>query len=301
MATLQEISDGLVATVEAAGAGVVEVRARRGRSATGIVWDKDHVLTSSHSIENDEEITVAQGDKEAKATVVGRDGASDLALLKVEGLGATPAERASGADLKPGQLVLAIGRPGELQATFGAVVSTRSRQRGWQGSGAEGLVRTDAALFQGFSGGPLVDASGKVVAINSWYYGRGDTKALPIEAAARIAASLATHGRVKQPYLGIGTQPVYLADEVREAAGQSSGLMVISVEAGSPAAVAGVLQGDTLVGIGGTSVEGMRDLYRALKGLDVGSKQTLQVVRAGEVKNLEVTVGERDQEGASAE
>lgn len=301
MGSLQEISDGLVAAVEAAGAGTVEVRARRGKSATGIVWDQDHVLTSSHSIENDEEITVAHGDKEAKATVVGRDPGSDLALLKVEGLGATPAERGSGVDLKPGQLVLAIGRPGELQATFGAVVSTRSRQRGWQGSGVEGLVRTDAQLFQGFSGGPLVDASGKVVAINSWYYGRGETKALPIEAAARIAGSLATHGRVQQPYLGIGTQPVYLADDVREAAGQSSGLMVISVEVGSPAAAAGVLQGDTLVGIGGTSVEGMRDLYQALKSLEVGSKQTLQVVRAGEVKNLEVTVGERAEETAKAE
>jgi serine protease Do len=77
--------------------------------------------------------------------------------------------------------------------------------------------------------------------------------------------------------------------------------MVISVEAGSPAAAAGLLQGDTLVGIGGTSVEGMRDLYRALRGLEVGSKQTLQVVRAGEVKKLEVTVGERDGEAAEGE
>src|ERR1700716_1136415 len=103
MGSLQEISDGLVAAVEAAGPGPVEVRARRGKSATGIVWDKDHVLTSSHSIENDEEITVAHGDKEAKATVVGRDPGSAVALLRGEGRGASPAERGSGADLKPGQ------------------------------------------------------------------------------------------------------------------------------------------------------------------------------------------------------
>jgi serine protease Do len=296
MATLQEISDGLAATVEAAGAGVVEVRARRGRSATGIVWDKEHVLTSSHSIEDADEITVVFGDKEAKGAVVGRDPGTDLALLKVDGLGATPAGRGSAADLKPGQLVLAIGRPGELQATFGAVVSTQSRRRGWRGSGIDRLVRTDTHLYQGFSGGPLVDASGKVVAINSWYYGRGETKSLPVETAASIAESLAKHGRIKQPYLGIGTQPVYLAEEVRETAGQASGLMVISVEAGSPAAQAGLLQGDTLVGIGGESVAGMTDLYRALRSLEVGSKQTLQVIRAGEVKSLEVTVGERTEE-----
>jgi S1-C subfamily serine protease len=296
MATLQELSDGLAAAVEAAGAGVVEVRARRGRSATGIVWDKEHVLTSSHSIENDDEITVAFGDKEAKGSVVGRDPGSDIALLKVDGPGATPPPRAPTADLRPGQLVLAIGRPGELQATFGAVVSTHSRRRGWRGGGIDNLVRTDAHLYQGFSGGPLVDATGRVVAINSWYYGRGETKSLPVEAAASIAESLATHGRVKQPYLGIGTQPVYLAEEVREAAGQASGLMVISVEAGSPAAAAGLLQGDTLIGIGGESVAGMSDLYRALKSLQVGSKQTLKVVRAGAVQSLDVTVGERTEE-----
>src|SRR6202171_4636544 len=247
MTTLQELSDGLAAAVEAAGAGVVEVRARRGRSATGIVWDKEHVLTSSHSIENDDEITVVYGDKEAKGTVVGRDPGSDLALLKVDGLGATPASRGSGAGLRPGQLVLALGRPGELQATLGVVVSTRSRRRGWRGGGIDSLVRTDAHLYQGFSGGPLVDATGNVVAINSWYYGRGETKSLPVEAAASVAESLATHGRIKQPYLGIGTQPVYLAEEVREVAGQASGLMVISIEAGSPAAEAGVASRRTLV------------------------------------------------------
>src|ERR1700694_3867504 len=152
MASLQEFSDALAGAVEAAGAGTVEVRARRGKSATGIVWDKDRVLTSSHSIENDEEITVVHGDKEGKGTVVGRDPASDLALLKVDGLGATPLPRGSAADLRPGQLVLAIGRPGELQATFGTVVSTKSRQRGWPGGGIERLVRSDANLYQGFSG-----------------------------------------------------------------------------------------------------------------------------------------------------
>jgi S1-C subfamily serine protease len=178
------------------------------------------------------------------------------------------------------------------------VVSTRSRQRGWRGGGGiDGLVRSDAHLYQGFSGGPLIDASGTVVAVNSWYYGGGETKSLPIEAAARVAESLLTHGRVKQPYLGIGTQPIYLSDDVREKTGHASGLMVISIEAGSPAATAGVAQGDTVVGIGDAAVAGMRDLFRVLQGLEVGSKQKLTVVRSGELVNLEVTVGERAEEG----
>jgi len=296
MATLKEISDGLAATVEAAASSVVEVRARRGKSATGIAWDKEHILTSIHAIENKDDVTVTYGDKSVSATVVGHDTGTDLALLKAEGHGATPAPRGSGADLRPGELVVAVGRPGELQATFGAVVSTRSRQRGWRGDGLDGLVGTDARLYQGFSGGPLLDASGKVVGINSWYYGRGETKSLPVEMATRIVDSLLKHGRVPQPYLGIGTQPIYLSDDVREKTGHASGLMVISIEAGSPAATAGVVQGDTLVGIGDAAVAGMRDLFRALRGLEVGSKQKLKVVRSGELQDLEVTVGEREED-----
>lgn len=299
MTTLKDISDSLATAVADAAGSVVEVRARRGKSATGIAWDKDHVLTSSHAIESEDEITVIHGETTVPATVVGRDAGSDLALLKAAGHGATPATRGSGTDLRPGELVLAVGRPGELQATFGAVVSTKSRQRGWRGGGIDGLVRSDAHLYQGFSGGPLVDASGNVVAVNSWYYGGGETKSLPIETAARVAESLLAHGRVKQPYLGIGTQPIYLSDDAREKTGHASGLMVISVEAGSPAASAGVVQGDTLVGIGGAAVTGMRDLYRALQGLEVGSKQKLQVVRSGELTELEVTVGERAEEQES--
>src|SRR5258708_2262456 len=210
MTPLKDISDSLAAAVEAAAGSVVEVRARRGKSATGIAWDKDHVLTSSHAIESEDEIIVVHDETSVPATVVGRDAGSDLALIKAAGHGAT---RGSGTSLRPGELVLAVGRPGELQATFGAVVSTKSRQRGWRGRGVDGLVRSDAHLYQGFSGGPLVDSLGNVVAVNSWYYGGGETKSLPIEAAARVAESLLTHGRGKQPYLGIGTPPMYPSDE----------------------------------------------------------------------------------------
>src|SRR5258708_26785948 len=200
MTALKDIWDILAAGVEAAAGSVVEVRARRGKSATGIAWDKDHVLTSSHAIESEDEITVVHGETSWPGTVVGGDAGSDLALIKAAGHGATPATRGSGTALRPGELVLAVGRPGELQATFGAVVSTRSRQRGWRGRGVDGLVRSDAHLYQGFSGGPLVDSSGNVVAVNSWYYGGGGTKSLPIEAAARVAARLLRHLRGEQTY-----------------------------------------------------------------------------------------------------
>src|SRR5258708_38956734 len=120
MATLRDISDSLAAAVQAAAGSVVEVRARRGKSATGIAWDKDHVLTSSHAIESEDEITVVHGETSVPATVVGRDAGSDLALIQASGPGATPATRGAGTSRRPGELVLAVGRARQREAAVGA-------------------------------------------------------------------------------------------------------------------------------------------------------------------------------------
>jgi S1-C subfamily serine protease len=288
--SLKEFSDQLAAVVERAGASVVTVSARPGKAASGTVWDDGVVVTSSHAIVDEDNITVHDDGGAHPATLLGRDSVSDLAVLKVDGLKARAGKR--GEAVRPGNIVLALGRPAELRASVGNVVSTESRQRSWRG-GLDGLVLSDAHLYEGFSGGPLVDADGGLVAVNSWYYGRGSTRSLTVESTDRLVKSLQTHGRVKKPYLGIGTQPVLLSPEAAAKAGQDRGLMVISVETESPAGKAGVMQGDTLVGIGGVAVAGMRDLFRALQGLEVDAKSSLRFVRAGAVTDVEVTVGER--------
>jgi S1-C subfamily serine protease len=290
--SLKEFSDQLAAVVESAGASVVTVSARPGKAASGTVWDDGVVVTSSHAIVDEDNITVRDDGGDHPATLLGRDNASDLAVLKVDGLKAGPGKR--GGAVHPGNVVLAVGRPSELRASVGNVVSIESRQRSWRG-GLDGLVLSDAHLYEGFSGGPLVDADGSVVAVNSWYYGRGSTRSLTVESTDRLVKSLQTHGRVKKPYLGIGTQPVLLSPEAAGKAGQDRGLMVISVETDSPAGKAGVMQGDTLVGIGGVAVAGMRDLFRVLQSLEVDAKTSLKVVRAGAVTDVEVTVGERQE------
>lgn len=293
MATsLKDYSDQLAAVVEAASASVVTVSARPGRAATGTVWEDGVVVTSSHAVVDEQNITVRDSAGDHAATLAGRDHGADIAVLRVDGLKAAPSRR--GGEVRPGHVVLALGRPSELRASVGHVVSLESRQRGWRG-GLDGLVLSDAHLYEGFSGGPLVDAEGQVVGINSWYYGRGSTRSLTVDGADRLVKSLLTHGRVKKPYLGIGTQPVHLTPEAAAKAGQEYGLMVIAVEADSPAGRGGILQGDTLVGIGAQVVSGMRDLFGALKRLEVDSEQTIKVVRAGEVKELKVTVGEREE------
>jgi S1-C subfamily serine protease len=292
MSTLKDLSDDIAALVEKASKSVVRVDARRGRAGTGIVWDNGLVLTANHVVEQEDEIQVVVDDKSTKATLVGRDPATDLALLKVEGLSAPAMARAKVEDLKPGQIVLAIGRPGSLKATFGTISAVSSSWRGWRGSEIEHLIQTNAPLYPGFSGGPLVDVDGRAVGMNSWVFGRGDGRAVAMDVAERVVASLKADGRIRRPYLGIGTQEVALPEPVKAKAKQDSGLLIVAVEPQSPADKAGLMQGDTLVALDGTTTSSLEDLYAGLRKAKVGATQTLRVVRAGELKELQVTVGE---------
>jgi S1-C subfamily serine protease len=292
MGSLKELSNELAELVEKASKSVVRVDARRGRAGTGIVWDSGLILTANHVVEQEEDIEVVVDEKSAKATLVGRDPGTDLALLKVDGLTAPTMPRAKAADLKPGQIVIAIGRPGSLKATFGTISSVSSPWRGWRGSEIEHLIQTNAPLYPGFSGGPLVDAEGRAVGLNSWVFGRGDGRAIAMDVAERVVESLRQHGRIKRPYLGIGTQEVPLPDPVKARANQESGLLIVAVEPKSPADQAGLMQGDTVLALDGTVTRSLEDLYSGLRKTKVGAMQTMRVVRAGELKDISVTVGE---------
>ena len=292
MGSLKDLSKEIEALVERASQSVVRVDARRGRAGTGIVWDSGLVLTANHVVEQEEDIEIVVDGKSAKASLVGRDPATDLALLKVDGLSAPAMPRAKVSDLKPGQIVLAIGRPGSLKATFGTISAVSSSWRGWRGSEIEHLIQTNAPLYPGFSGGPLVDADGRAVGMNSWVFGRGDGRAIAMDVAERVVESLRADGRIKRPYLGIGTQQVPLPDAVKARVNQDSGLLIVAVEPQSPADKAGLMQGDTLVALDGTVTSNLEELYAGLRKIKVGATQTIKVVRAGEVKEFAVTVGE---------
>ena len=295
MATLKDLSNDIAALVEKASKSVVRVDARRGRAGTGIVWDTGLVLTANHVVEQEEDIQVVADDKSTKATLVGRDPGTDLALLKVEGLSAPAMPRGKVDELRPGQIVLAIGRPGSLKATFGTISAVSSSWRGWRGSEIEHLIKTNAPLYPGFSGGPLVDVDGRAIGMNSWVFGRGDGRAIAMDVAERVITSLKADGRIRRPYLGIGTQEVALPEPVKAKAKQDSGLLIVAVEPQSPADKAGLMQGDTLVALNGTTTSSLEELYAGLRKAKVGATQTVRVVRAGELKDLQVTVGEAGQ------
>jgi S1-C subfamily serine protease len=293
MGTLSDLSRDIGELVGRLGPSVVRVEARRGRPATGVVWTDDLVLTADHVLEHEDTLQVTGSQATVKASIAGRDPGTDLALLRVEGLKGVPAPRGRSVDVRPGQLVIAIGQPGELQVTVGIVSSLSGSFRSWRGGQVEGLIQTTADLLPGFSGGPLVDADGRVIGINSWNLGRGVSRALPVEAAERVAESLRAHGRIRRAYLGLGAQPIRLTEALASQLGQENGLLVATVEPGGPAQKAGVLQGDTIVTIDGEPVRQLDELYAKLGALEVGSEHRLGVLRAGERKDVPVTVGER--------
>ena len=293
MATLSDLSRDIADLVGRLGPSVVRVDARGGRPASGIIWADNLVLTADHVLEREDTVQVTGATATVKATIVGRDPGTDLALLRAEGLNGVPAPRGRSTDIRVGQVVLAIGQPGELQVTVGIVSGLSGAFRSWRGGQAERLIQTTAELLPGFSGGPLVDAEGRVIGINSWNFGRGVSHAVPLETADRVAESLRTHGRIRRAYLGLGAQPVRLSERLAKQLGQESGLLVVTVEAGGPAQTAGLLQGDTIVTVDGDPMRHLDELFGKLGALEVGSAHRLGVVRAGERKDVAVTVGER--------
>jgi S1-C subfamily serine protease len=290
---LATLSNGLAQAVERAAAGTVRVNARRRYAASGIIWSAGVVLTTDHVIEREEEITVGLPDgREVPATLAGRDPGTDLAVLRAEA-GAGSIER--GPMPGVGSLVLAVARPDSAgpQATLGVVSAIAGPARTWRGGQLDQFIRSDAVLYPGFSGGPLVDANGRAIGINSSYLARGSGIAVPVDVAARVVEALLSHGRVRRGYLGVSTQPVALPSAAAQQSGQTNGLLVVRVEPGSAAEQGGLMIGDILVGLGGETISDVEDLQRLLGGSSVGQATPVRVLRGGEPRDLSVTIGER--------
>jgi S1-C subfamily serine protease len=293
MNELQKFSDGLAAAVEKAAQSTVTVDARGRIPATGVVWSADgEILTADHVVQRDEGINVTLPDGTTHtAKVLGRDPGSDLALLKIEGAKGLAVPEWVEA-VKVGNLIFAVGRPDDAQATLGSVVAVGGPVRG-RFRYLEAYIQTDVTMYPGFSGGPLVDASGRVAGVNSSALARGASMAVPVAVARTIADALRRDGHIQRGFLGVSTQPVRLAEAMAAQLKQQSGLMIISAEKDSPAEKAGLMQGDVLVSLGGQMVTDIEALQAALGPGTVGKPVTVKVVRGGELKDISVRVGER--------
>jgi S1-C subfamily serine protease len=297
---LSELSDGLAQSVETAGTSVVRVEARRRIPASGIIWSADGlIVTANHVVKRDRKIKVGLPDGQVvKAKVSGRDPSSDLAVLKIEADGLAAVETAAVGtateDLQVGHLVLALGRPGRtVQATLGIVSAYGDSWRTPMGGQIDHYLQTDVVMYPGFSGGPLVGANGQVIGLNTSAMMRGVSLTIPAATIDRVVSALVKHGRVRRGYLGVSTQAVRLPSAARNALSQKTGLLIVSVEPDTPADDGGLVLGDTIVGIEGSAVKHHDDLLAHLSGDLVGSKVPVKIVRGGEVRTINVTIGER--------
>lgn len=294
---LTELSDAMVEAVAKAGASTVMVNARRRLPASGIAYKPELILTADHVVERDDDINVGLPDgSDVSAGVVGRDAGSDLAILRLESASAMVADPApEGA--RVGQFVLALGRPNMegIQASLGVVSAIGGPVRTGRGGLLERYMRTDAIPYPGFSGGPLVDVRGQLVGLNTSGLARGASLVIPVSLAWQIAGVLAENGHVRRGFLGVRSQPVAISPAQQSALGreQASGLLLVVVEDGSPAAAGGLLVGDIIVGLAGQPVSDPDELLAGLVGDIVGKPTPVQVLRGGEPKTITVTIGER--------
>jgi S1-C subfamily serine protease len=298
--TLEALSNDLAGAVERAGAAVVAIHARKRIPASGIVWRPGLVVAADHTVHKPEDVRVTLADgTEVRAAVAGRDPSTDLCILKLaDGAGPAPAA-VSREPLRVGQFALAVGRPGaRVTASFGVVSALGGEWRTARGGKIDQFVRLDLAVYDGFSGGPLVNASGEVAGLCTSGLARGAAVAIPTATIDRVVDRLlAGGGATGRGYLGIGTQPVPLPDSVRDAVGPIGGraprvgLMVVAVQPGTPAERAGVLLGDLLVGLDDETTEDPRDILAALGAESIGKTLRATVVRAGQPTTLSITVG----------
>jgi S1-C subfamily serine protease len=296
MSDLLSLSQSISSLVERLAPSVVRVEARRRRGATGIVWSAEgHILTTSHSVENEGQVqvTLPEG-RTAPAELVGRDPSTDLALLKTEVSGLTPLSPAPLEGVKVGHLVLALGHPGRTtRATLGIVSALGDEWRTHAGGRIHRYLETDADLPPGFSGGPLVDAQGRFLGLLTAAFSRTAAVAIPGETLSRVVSTLQEHGGVRRGYLGVGAYPVRLPQHLWARAGAETGLIFLSVDPDGPASRAGLLMGDVLVNLGGRSLEGVEDLLGYLADEKVGTSVPAKVLRAGEPREVSLTIGKR--------
>src|SRR5262245_10756527 len=274
---------------------------------SGFIINKDgYILTNNHMTDGADALTVKLSDgRSFTAKVVGQDPKTDLALLKIDGAGDLPVlPLGDSSALQIGEPVMAIGNPFGLEQTVTTgIVSATGRVIG--GGPYDDFIQTDASINPGNSGGPLINAKGEAIGLNTAIFSRtggsiGIGFAVPINMAKFVAPQLAEHGRVERGWLGVTIQP--LSPELAKTFGVTGkdGALVSSVADGSPAAQAGVRQGDVIVEYDGHQVGRSADLSRMVAATAVGKRVTMKVVRDGKEIPLSPTIARLNEKSDEA-
>ena len=292
---MDSYSEIVTAAVEAAKNAVVKIdcfKTEKGKSipsgsGSGFIFSSDgYLFTNCHVIMHSEKIRVSLIDgRETDAEIIGKDADSDLAVLKIYEHNLSTAKLGDSSDLKIGQLVIAIGNPFGYQHTVTAgVVSALGRSlRSTTGRMIDHIIQTDAALNPGNSGGPLINSSAEVIGVNTAtiMQAQGLCFSISINSAKDIANMLIREGRVKKAYIGISMQDVNLHQRIINFhhLENKKGVFVMKVELGSPAADAGLKEGDVIVNFDGNYVNSGDELFRLLDKDRIGISCSLKIIR----------------------
>ncbi|HEY4843966.1 MAG TPA: trypsin-like peptidase domain-containing protein [Terriglobales bacterium] len=274
-----------------------EPRERRG-GGSGFVFTPDGlILTNSHVVHDATRIEVTLPDgRRAPADTIGDDPATDLAVIRIDAPGLQAVALGDSQQLRPGQMAIAIGNPYGFQSTVTAgVISALGRSlRSYAGRLIEDVIQTDAALNPGNSGGPLVDARGNVIGVNTATIlpAQGICFAIGINTAKFVASRLLRDGRIRRSYIGVSAQTVPIHRRVVRfySLTRETGVVVVGIEAGerNPARVAGLREGDVIVAFDDKPVAGVDDLHRLLTDAQVGARCVLTVIRHTERLSLPI-------------
>jgi S1-C subfamily serine protease len=280
---LVALSNELAATVERAGAGVVAVEGRGRLGSAGFYLRPNLVITADHTLESDDIEVVHAGGRTERAEIAGRDPSTDLALLRTTTAG-TPLVAAPVDAVRVGTIALALARDddGDLAASMGVIAAVAAGWRTWHGGDVDRFIRPDLSLYPRFSGAPLLDASGAVIGLLTGGLSRRQTLAVPTATIERVVTTLLERGgRIPRAYLGVQLQTI------------PAGVIVLGVEADSPAHRDGVFVGDVITAVEGTRVEDVGDVHARIGGAAIGRPLALEVVRGGATTTVNVTPGER--------
>jgi S1-C subfamily serine protease len=294
MTVLDEIQASIKQLAETAGPSVVGIGQRWG-IGSGIVLAEGQVLTNAHNVRGDQVVVTFADGRTAEGSVAGRDIDGDLAVITVD-TGTTPALPWAAGATTIGTPVFGLANPGGrgLRVTFGFVSGVERSFRGPRGRRITGSLEHTAALLPGSSGGPVLDAGGQLLGINTNRLGEGFYLAIPADETLRSRAGALARGEsAAQPQLGVAIAPGHVAKRLRRAVGlpEADGLLIRDVTEDSPAARAGLAQGDLIVAAGTGPVRTVDDLYGALEAARGGALE-LQILRGADERTIQVTFGE---------
>ncbi len=295
MSLLDEVQTNIRQLAEGAGASVVGIGQRWG-VGSGVVLGDGRVLTNAHNVRGDQvTVTFADG-RTAEGSVAGHDIDGDLAVINVNTAGAAALPWAAGAGAELGLAVFALANPGGrgLRVTFGFVSGIERTFRGPRGRRITGSLEHTAPLLPGSSGGPVLNAAGQLLGINTNRLGEGFYLAIPADEALRGRVNALGRGEsAAPPRLGVALAPGHVARRLRRSVGlpETEGVLIRGVEEDSPAARAGLAQGDLIVAAAGRPMRDPDDLFDALQASATGGTIQLNVVRGADERTIEVTFG----------